>query len=160
MPKSTAISQVLFLSSWWWLKNTSKISTLSFSELSLTQGQGILRVIPFLLYLPFPSRLKTTDFFLFLLCDCQDAALSSRGVFRNEQSWLLCVLVLLLLCRQMKQINLIGDMQRGNKSWGWFASGWWVFFPSVINVLLLVSHLCVQTWKKRSFLLVRHTSHF
>lgn len=46
---------------------------------------------------------------------CQDAALSS-GVFRNEQSWLLwCIVVLLLLCGQIKQINLIGDMQRRNK---------------------------------------------
>lgn len=73
----------------------------------------------------------------------------SSGVFRNEQSWLLwCVVVLLLLCRQIKQFNLIGDMQRGNKSWGLFAS---VFFFSGINVLLLVSHRSGQTQKKRSF---------
>ena len=54
---------------------------------------------------------------------CQDAAVLSTAVFRKEQSWLLwCVVVLLLLCRQINQINLIGDMQRRNKSWGSFAS--------------------------------------
>lgn len=101
---------------WCWLKNKSKISTSYFSELWLTQGQKILRVALFLLHSPFPKMVKPLiSLYSCGVSVCQDAALSS-GVFRNEQSWLLwCIIVLLLLCGQIKQINLIGDMQRRNK---------------------------------------------